>query len=103
MPENKKEKTTKDKFLTATRFAKKYGFNTKEERDMVQTTFSVLYKKNKQARTDNGVFTPVIISERHAHDITSRYRAHPLFHDIILNEYEKQCIFAEQKAKGATK
>ncbi|MBO7642935.1 MAG: hypothetical protein J6S74_02265 [Alphaproteobacteria bacterium] len=101
MLESKKETFTKDQFLTVTKFAIKYGFD-KEERKLVHAAFTVLYKKNKQARTNNGIFKPVIISDRHAHDITSRYRADPMFHDIVLNEIEKQRIFAA-KTKGESK
>ena len=99
---SKKEAFTKADFLTVTKFAIKYGIN-KNERGLVQDAFCKLFKRNKQARTNSGIFTPVIISDRHAHDITSRYRAHPQFHDIILNEIEKQRIFAAEKAKGAAK
>ena len=99
---SKKEAFTKADFLTVTKFAIKYGIN-KNERGLVQDAFSTLFKKNKQARTNSGIITPVIISDRHAHDITSRYRAHPLFHDIVLNEIEKQRVFAAGKAKGAAK
>ena len=99
MPESKKEKFTKADFLTATKFAKKHSVS----RELVYAAMGALYKRNKQMKNTNGVLTPVIIANRNAHDYHSRYLAHPSYHDIILNEVEKQQNFLNKRTQGTEK
>lgn len=96
MAESKKITFTKAEFLTETKFAKKYGI----PKELVSLAVRALYKQNKQAKTPSGNLTPVIVRNRNAYAGNSSYLIHPLFHDIVIAEVEKQKKLLEKKPKG---
>ena len=93
---NKKATFTKAEFLTATKFGKKYGISNQ----LALKAFVSLYKQGRCAKTDHSNLTSVITRNRASHREISCYLAHPLFHDIILNEIEKQKKLLQQKGKS---
>ncbi len=90
MADSKKRNFKKAQFLTSTQFATKYGFLGKENRELVHDAFRALYKKGIQVKNEINNFDSVIFSDRSVHSETSRYKAHPLHHDVIFTEIEKQ-------------
>ena len=98
MPQTEKKKYTSEDYLTVDKFMKKYN----KSKELTQAAFNLLYKKNKLARDDHGRLEPVVYRNKLAHSTRSLLKAHPAFHDIILNEIEKQALL-NQKNKGATR
>ena len=99
MPEPVKTTLKKEDYLTATEFIKKYG----TDKGLTNTAFDVLFKKNKIARDDRGRLQQVVFRNKLAHSTRSLLKAHPLFHDIILAEIEKQKHFQAKQTQGTEK
>ena len=99
MPEKEKKVFTSDDYLTVVKFAEKY----RKTKELTQKAFDTLFKKNKLARDERGRLQQVVYRNKLAHSTRSLLKAHPLFHDIILNEIEKQAIITQKRSQGATK
>jgi len=99
MPEKEKKVFTSDDYLTVVKFAEKY----RKTKELTQKAFDALFKRNKLARDERGRLQQVVYRNKPAHSTRSLLKAHPLFHDIILNEIEKQAIITQKHSQGATK
>lgn len=99
MPEKEKKVFTSDDYLTVVKFAEKY----RKTKELTKKAFDALFKRNKLARDERGRLQQVVYRNKLAHSTRSLLKAHPLFHDIILNEIEKQAIITQKRSQGATK
>ena len=99
MPEKEKKNFTSDDYLTVVKFAEKY----RKTKELTQKAYDALFKRNKLARDDHGRLQQVVFRNKLAHSTRSLLKAHPAFHDIILNEIEKQALINQKNSQGATK
>lgn len=90
-------------FLTADKFAKKYGFSSVKEKQFVSAAIRILYKRGALAKTSAGNMTPVIHKSRTTHNEASRYKVHPLFEDYVLKEIENQKRLYAKRTQGGEK
>ena len=95
---NKKTTFTKAEFLTPTQFGKKYDI----PNQLVLQAFLALDKKRKCGKTYTGNLTSIIVKNRSSHNKMSGYFAHPLFHDVVLEEIDKQRPLFLNKQKGSS-